>query len=229
MSTHPPRPILKRDMTFHKQASNPLPFTACGTIISPHVHFPPTPGLTETHPAHSPHTYDRHPIMVSPNACLLPERNGRQIHTPTVEFEIERPQRGRSQERKPKQTSVKGSYFHPRAFEACEPEPLDGSISLSPPPLVRDASSPSDEEVIITPPSHSSPWSTRDEGSPILTDVYVVASSLHNKYASDDAQPSRYGKDRRRRPNLQRVDHDRLAKRPKASFAGPDEGCLGGF
>lgn len=225
-----PRPILKRDMSFHKQASIPLPFTACGTILSPHVHFPPTPGLTETHPAHSPQTYDRHPIMVSPNVCVLPERNGREINTPAPEFEIERPQRGRSLDRKPKQTSVKGSYFHPRAYEACEPEPLDGSMSLSPPPLVHDASSPSEEEeIIVTPPSHTSPLSTRDERLPVLTDVYVVPPSFHNKDFNGDVHSSPYSRDRRRRPNLQRMGHDRTTNRPKRALITLDEGCLGGF
>ena len=229
MSTHP-RPILKRDMTFNKQAINPLPFAARRAIFSPHVHFPPTPGLAETHPAHSPHTYDRHPIAVSPNACILPERNGRQLYTPAPEFEIERPQRGRSQERKPKQTSVKGSYFHPRAFEACEPEPLDGSASPHLPPLVRDAGSPSDEEVIVTPPtSYPGQWSDTTARSPVLTNVYVSPSSLSNKNTGGKDRASSCGKERRRRPEMRRTDHDRTTKPSKTSFATSDEGCLGGF
>ncbi|TFK53827.1 hypothetical protein OE88DRAFT_1806677 [Heliocybe sulcata] len=38
------------------------------------VHFPPSPTLTRSFPAHSPASYDRSPIVVAPNACALPAR-----------------------------------------------------------------------------------------------------------------------------------------------------------
>ncbi|KZT24235.1 hypothetical protein NEOLEDRAFT_1023988, partial [Neolentinus lepideus HHB14362 ss-1] len=100
-----PRPILKRDPP-STIASNPLPFATCPTLFSPKVHFPPTPTMTSTHPTHSPFTYDRAPIIVSPNVCTLPERGGREVYS------------GERQDRSA--VSIKGSYFHPRAYEACE-------------------------------------------------------------------------------------------------------------
>ncbi|CAL1694702.1 unnamed protein product [Somion occarium] len=157
-----PRPILKRDSSFYKQISIPLPFAACGSIFSPHVHFPPTPGLSETHPAHSPQTYDRAPIVVSPNACLLPERHDRRVYSPTIEVEIERPQRGRPRSRTSKHASVKGSYFHPRAYEACEPEPPSDSTWL---PLLTDV--------------YASPVSP--QGSDHGPDLYTVAYGVEKR------------------------------------------------
>ena len=56
-----PRPILKRS-----------PSTSART--APKVHFPPPPELTCTFSAYSSTTYDRSPIIVSPNAYALPER-----------------------------------------------------------------------------------------------------------------------------------------------------------
>lgn len=138
-----PRPILK-----HRKASaveQILPFATCSALRSPHVHFPPTPALVAaTHPVYSPRTYDRRPIPQSPLTGVIPN---------AAEFEVERPERGRPRE-KPRDGDVIGSYFHPRAFEACEPEDiLDSDPFLTPPLLVRDESpvSPSEEEV-ITPP-----------------------------------------------------------------------------
>ncbi|TFK56941.1 hypothetical protein OE88DRAFT_1730372 [Heliocybe sulcata] len=165
-----PRPILKRDPP-SAIPSNPLPFAACPTLFSPKVRFPPTPVLTSTHPTHSPSTYDRAPIVVSPNACALPRRGEREVQfgeRPGRSTDRERP-RGRSRDRKA--VSVKGSYFHPRAYEACEAEPpaghtgavdadhdipslppLPAAIPL-PPPLVHDiSSSESDESDVTTPP-----------------------------------------------------------------------------
>ncbi|KAI0688128.1 hypothetical protein BC835DRAFT_1230907, partial [Cytidiella melzeri] len=123
----------------------PLPFATCARILSPHVHFPPTPSMVaSTHPVHSPQTYDRKPIIVSPNYCALPER-GDHFHSPPLDFEVERG-RGRSRQTDNSE-HIKGSYFHPRAYEACELEPAVDVVDhspLSPPMLVRDMSN-SDE------------------------------------------------------------------------------------
>ncbi|KIP03910.1 hypothetical protein PHLGIDRAFT_129852 [Phlebiopsis gigantea 11061_1 CR5-6] len=152
MSPHTrPRPILKRQLTPRQTAGHPLPFAICGTNLSPHVHFPPTPGLVaSTHPAHSPRTYDRKPIILSPNPCELPPRNDRKLHSPPADFEIERRERGRPRWRssKTQEGDVKGSYFHPRAFEACEPEPAAASLtssSVERRPYYVDSDSDSDE------------------------------------------------------------------------------------
>lgn len=154
-----PRPILKRQELLSEQPT-PLPFATCGALFSPHVHFPPTPSIVaSTHPAHSPRTYDRKPIRVAPNACDLPPRGERKrLHSPPVTVEGEHKERGRGRVRHTAERSVKGSYFHPRAFEACEPEYLDDADMPSPPPLVRHGSSDesdddsTDDQVVMTPP-----------------------------------------------------------------------------
>ncbi|KAJ7729095.1 hypothetical protein DFH07DRAFT_722145, partial [Mycena maculata] len=128
-----PRPILKAlpepDLSnppFSELVSpNPLPFAACNSraMCTPHVHFPSTPGLTFTGDAYSPGTYDRAPIAVSPNSCALPRRGERVYRSSSV-------------------PPIKGSYFHPHAFEACETEPI---AATAVPPLLPDLSSETDE------------------------------------------------------------------------------------
>lgn len=101
-----PRPILKhRD---YSQRHETFPFPAC-SLVSPsrHVHFPPTPTLTSTYAAHSSATYDRSPVAVPPNQCALPGRHEREFACSG--------DNGRAE--------IKGSYFHPRAYEASSPEP----------------------------------------------------------------------------------------------------------
>ncbi|KAI0299830.1 hypothetical protein BC826DRAFT_993600, partial [Russula brevipes] len=73
------RPCLKHSSDLDPPAptNSPLPFALCSSALGPRVHFPPTPGLCQTHLTHSSAIYDRHPIVVSPNACALPERNER--------------------------------------------------------------------------------------------------------------------------------------------------------
>ncbi|KAI0082333.1 hypothetical protein K474DRAFT_1655720 [Panus rudis PR-1116 ss-1] len=213
-----PRPILKRETSFSKQMVN-LPFAVCGTLMSPHVHFPPTPVLTETHPTHSPQTYDRAPILVSPNACLLPRRNDRRASSPRPSTNGGSTHRGRSPHRR---DHVKGSYFHPRAYEACEPEPLSPPTSPQIPPLlVHDVPSPSDEEV-ITPPDSAFDSRTAHEGSPLLTDVYVSSSTPTPRSSAQHGVE-------KRRPHLRRTGNERYIKRTGVFCPQLDEGCLGGF
>ncbi|THH27235.1 hypothetical protein EUX98_g6952 [Antrodiella citrinella] len=251
MSSHNgPRPILKRDLSPTKQITNPLPFSACGPISTPHVHFPSTPGLTSTHAVYSPATYDRKPILVSPNICEL--RHGRKMESsPPAEFEIEHTERrGRSTSRDRSRSQsqsrpVKGSYFHPRAYEACEPEPPLGSAappSLKPPALVHDVSPSSEEDDVVTPPDHSSssgvPWSVkRDcEEVPILSDVYATQAPVYTVSSTRrDGRPWEMPPEgMRQRPSLKRMAHQASMKRV-AGFSSPqfsphlDEGCLGGF
>jgi len=98
-----PRPILKRHDFSQRQET--LSFSACSSVSSSrHVHFPPTPTLTCTYATHSPATYDRSPVAVPPNQCALPGRHEREFVSSDV-------------------AEIKGSYFHPRAYEACSPEP----------------------------------------------------------------------------------------------------------
>ncbi|KAF8989728.1 hypothetical protein BDQ17DRAFT_161958 [Cyathus striatus] len=152
-----PRPILKSLPPLNEAlASSPLPLASCPRIL--HVHFPPTPALTTTETTHSPFTYDRAPIIVSPNACALPERGGRVYFDTIAKRELEK--------------EPKGSYFHPRAFEASEYErAIDDCTSQSPPSrtfrevscdspppsLTPDMSSESDESDICLSPPLSTP------------------------------------------------------------------------
>jgi hypothetical protein len=108
-----PKPILKQC----PQQQDAYPFPALSTTPPPRrVHFPPTPTLTSTYAAHSSATYDRSPVSVSPNQCALPGRHEREFVC--------------SDDSRPYQTAeIKGGYFHPRAYEACAPEPL-GYIHL---------------------------------------------------------------------------------------------------
>lgn len=149
-SSMSPRPILKAPWT---PSSTPaLPFAHC-TPFSPHVHFPPTPILTSSQSTHSASTYDRAPIDVSPNACQLPER-GERVYSCD--------------------NTLKKSYFHPRAFEACETEPLDDNGNSKPvdpsfPALVPDCSTESSDDLdsptsyYYYPYSRSTPFPRQEE------------------------------------------------------------------
>ncbi|KIJ66608.1 hypothetical protein HYDPIDRAFT_48813, partial [Hydnomerulius pinastri MD-312] len=152
-----PRPILKH----HPELANldqqplpePFPFAACPSVLlSPHVHFPPTPTLTSTFTTHSPTTYDRTPVEVPPNNCALPGRHEREF------VESRRPYSSTPHHYR-LEDDAKGSYFHPRAFEACSIEPSGcPSPPSHPPPLIPDLpydiSSESDDSdgLITTPP-----------------------------------------------------------------------------
>jgi hypothetical protein len=196
--------------------------------------------VQSTHPVHSPRTYDRKPIVVSPNSCAFPLRNDRKLlHSPPAEFEVERPERGRTG-RKGKATSVKGSYFHPRAFEACEPEPLDDHddaiVPLMPPPLLARRSSfssedddssdsDSDADVLTTPPDAKLATALPKvqvalpppPPEPVASYACHVASLLRDATVEDKQRPG-------------------LARTSKQVYRGRDantpldiEGCLGGF
>ncbi|KAF8079295.1 hypothetical protein FPV67DRAFT_1444447 [Lyophyllum atratum] len=128
-----PRPILKPrpSLELFPPPSTALPFKF---LHSPHVHFPPTPTLTDTQITHSPFVYDRAPIIVSPNTCMIPERGGRVFSPLTMDGP-------------PSTAPLKGSYFHPRAFEVSAPEDLnEPPHSLLPPLLIPDLSSSESED-----------------------------------------------------------------------------------
>ena len=235
MSTHP-RPILKRLFSSEKQTNyhqhqQPLPFATCVRIASPHVHFPPTPSMVaSTHPAHSPHTYDRKPIVISPNHVAPPQAGSRKLYSPPVDFEVERSERGRDRQARPSpakvEHTVKGSYFHPRAYEASELEPLPAdAFQISPPLHVRrspyssdqydsDVDS-SDDESITTPPDAKSPAAV------VIVDPQCASQPLDDAHSVDGVE----------RPALVRS-----SKRPSIQLSSSrehsltlDEGCLGGF
>ncbi|KAJ7889961.1 hypothetical protein B0H14DRAFT_2691408 [Mycena olivaceomarginata] len=136
---HPPNPILKRARTVHEDY-DPFPH-----LLNPSVHFPPSPSLTRTFSAHSATQYDRTPIQVAPNACALPARGcpGRTYYDSSAA------------------SNGRGGSLHPRALAAYEAQKQqledEGDddddeeaertphAHKSPPPLVPDLSSESDE------------------------------------------------------------------------------------
>ncbi|TFK18214.1 hypothetical protein FA15DRAFT_675480 [Coprinopsis marcescibilis] len=75
----PLRPALKTELSeADLDSSSPLPFASTARMLdSPRVHFPPTPTLVSVALTHSPISYDRAPIQVTPNTCALPERGAR--------------------------------------------------------------------------------------------------------------------------------------------------------
>lgn len=205
------RPCLKVDEAFASPAPSPFPFNAA-SVPSAHVHFPTTPNMTTTHLAHSPHTYDRKPIMVTRNECALPERGGRQ-YTP-------RPDRRRSRMQTPAaEPAVLGSYFHPHAALACQPEPLDApEAPFNVPALVPDvASSESDEsDVIITPPDAATLLPPRG----CALNFLPHPPPTHEQRGRERERARKRSSTPRRPPLFHR-----------SSFApeAEDEGCLGGF
>lgn len=116
-----PRPILKQC----PQRQDAFSFSAHSTAPPPRrVHFPPTPTLTSTYTTHSSATYDRSPVSISPNQCALPGRHEREFV-------------GSDDSRSYPTAEIKGSYFHPRAYEACTPEPsvyYESDSLVTPPP-----------------------------------------------------------------------------------------------
>ena len=118
---------------------------------------------------------------------------------------------------------VKGSYFHPRAFEACEPEPLDEGVPLTPPLLQKHSSysddSDSDESDAVTTPPDTKfaavmPQTVTSLSQPpgrVASYPSYVAGLHYDAYPED-----------RHRPQLARV-----SKQPTITII--DEGCLGGF
>ncbi|KAF5384804.1 hypothetical protein D9615_000940 [Tricholomella constricta] len=224
-----PRPILKTrcpDECF-PSPSTALPFKF---LHSPHVHFPPTPSLADIQTTHSPFVYDRAPIIVSPNTCNLPERGGRVYSAFTMDEASAAP--------------PKGSYFHPRAYEACEPEHLNEpsrSLPDAPPALISDFSSSSeseDSDVCASSPVHLPthdfnipPASRRDSIYPLTPTcpqdealAFLPHPRSQTTLLKERAKPRRRGTGRSR-PTALDV-HE--------SFASMDrelslDGCLGGF
>ena len=240
-----PHPILKRDLSPFKAPA--LPFTSSGsTMFSPHVHFPSTPHIAATYPAHSPTTYDRKPIVVSPNVVQLPKRGARRLNSPPADYDCESRGRSRSRTRgRAPDRAVKGSYFHPRAYEACNPEPSSASSSsFDLPSLVQDLSPSDESDDIVTPPGgsvrsaaqHTSlghaislhlPDAQKARHSPI--------SNLHDAGSPPirsglQSPPLRSNLHQRGRPDLRRNGRPLCGKSSASSFSSDlDEGCLGGF
>ncbi|KAK0185166.1 hypothetical protein F5146DRAFT_1071665 [Armillaria mellea] len=207
-----PRPILKPLATTSAVGSstNPLP-SSCSRLppISPHVHFPPTPALSSTYVTHSPNTYDRAPIIVSPNSCELPERGGRLYISTSPDV------------------SPKGSYFHPHAYEACQPELDLPSSKFDVPDLSMSASSESEDSdgygslqvVSLTPPSTAYPPIPR---------AYSPAEFNHVLSFLPHGKDSMCGLDSET-PKRSKTSKVKRNATPSAFREPGLDGCLGGF
>ncbi|KAK0465977.1 uncharacterized protein EV420DRAFT_1261161 [Desarmillaria tabescens] len=211
-----PRPILKPLATARAVGSSTSSLAFPTQTESPHVHFPPTPAISSTYAAHSPNTYDRAPIVVSPNSCELPER-GERVYTSTS----------------PNTVSPKGSYFHPHAYEACQPEPELPPSMLAVPDLSMSASSESEDSdgygspQIVPPPI---PPNTTYPPIPRTCSPeefnHVLSFLPHRK----DSMCSLDSETRRAR-RAKTSEANRSARSATSSaFSEPGlDGCLGGF
>ncbi|KAI6154275.1 hypothetical protein BKA82DRAFT_916630 [Pisolithus tinctorius] len=158
-----PRPILKPrlELPAEEPLVEPFPFATCPSLLlTRHVHFPPTPTLTSTFTTHSSSAYDRTPVVVAPNTCALPGRHERELFIDNNTSGYERRESESSSNTAYSQTrksAPKGSYFHPRAYEACAPEPCPSPLWASPDSSSSDSpiSTPTDDELDVA--SHRSP------------------------------------------------------------------------
>ncbi|KAJ6606802.1 hypothetical protein B0H10DRAFT_2074437 [Mycena sp. CBHHK59/15] len=212
----PLRPILKAlpapevlvPPSSEASSSSPLPFASCSSCVmfTPHVHFPSTPGLTLTGDTHSPGTYDRAPIVISPNTCALPERGRRVYCTP------------------PESPPPKDSYFHPRAFEVCTAEPV--------PALLPDLSSETDEWDECASPELTSPEprvAVRMQGTPYFP---APLAAKHSQDEFDHALSFLPHSPRDPEKCARQQSTHRLRSLERSTFrdGGVEEGdCLGGF
>ncbi|KAI0281216.1 hypothetical protein BGY98DRAFT_1088596 [Russula aff. rugulosa BPL654] len=169
MSRNTLRPCLKHHTDPDPPAppNTPFPFALSSSVLGPRVHFPPAPGLCQTHLTHSSSIYDRAPIVVLPNDCALPARNERN-YTPSSDC----PKKRRSAQA----AAAYGATLHPLAF-AESAQAAAGTVSAAPvspanavgrmPPLVADlSSSESDESDREKPRKERSSRSRPHGGSP---------------------------------------------------------------
>ncbi|KAF9265136.1 hypothetical protein L218DRAFT_957824 [Marasmius fiardii PR-910] len=197
-----PRPILKRTHSDERRHSS---------SYSHGVHFPPSPALARTFDVYSSSTYDRSPIVVSPNTCALPERG-----CPGRTYSIDDP--SCSTYTKPVKTS-RGEHAHPRvlassctfSYHHSESISSPPSSSSLPPPLIPDLSSESEESDGFSPPPHTpffrriSPASpsSRNDKYPSSYSYYPEISSSIIPSAIIPSSPSEI-KVRRRRSSRER-------------------------
>lgn len=220
--------------TSHRSQSSscPYPFEALPPPpLSPHVHFPPTPTIvSSTHTTHSSSIYDRAPIAVSPNSCELPERGGRVYGSPDSMHHAPR---------KPK-----GSYFHPCAYEACEPEQvynLHSPVPIEVPHLIPDTSSSSscsesDDSDGYGSPQLASPLPHPYSRFPSPRNTpFLPIPATHSKKEIDHAlsflpHPPSPVKDRPRLKRRKTPSSSVQTLHGQNHFREPSlDGCLGGF
>ncbi|KAG7100212.1 hypothetical protein E1B28_001987 [Marasmius oreades] len=231
-SSPSPLPPLSLSKLRHPRLSSPPPPLP---LPSPHVHFPPTPTIvSSTYIAHSSSIYDRAPIEVSPNSCALPERGGRVLHagSPPICVKGGKTDHPRHDHDHDEQ---KGSYFHPFAYEVCEPEDIPSPSSV--PQLIQDSYSSSSESDESTESDTGEYRSPHFSPIPVLHAITPTAMSF-----LPHAGPKKrlglgldgLGKASRPKLNRRKTPVTGLYYSGKVASASIEEppsldGCLGGF
>ena len=245
------RPCLKHHTDPDPPAppNTPFPFALSSSVLGPRVHFPPAPGLCQTHLTHSPSIYDRAPIVVAPNDCALPARNERTYTPPSSECSKKR----RSAITTTTTTTTghghgAAALHHHHAFPesaakahhhhhheatagiisaASGVAPADPMGRVPVPPLVADlSSSESDEsDVSSTPPV---PNRFPSMGHPPIAIVDgngdATATALSFLPHANEREKPRKERTSRSRP------HGSPRSVRRSEFAVPElDGCLGGF
>ncbi|KAJ3761364.1 hypothetical protein EV360DRAFT_37932 [Lentinula raphanica] len=201
-----PKSILKRPPPL---ALSQNPFKASVTIVlspgSPHVHFPPSPGLTATYTTHSPNTYDRGAIVVSPNPLELPSWGSR-IYSPSSE-----------------------TFGKPASTESSPAEELTPTFKTFTPPIL-SLSSPNFDEVFPKSPVADTKPTTRASArfqaiaaQPTIRPVSALGEALksypRSPYPSAPASPAPAVL--AEQENAEIEDGERLAGRAKAKKVPP--------
>ncbi|KAE9406085.1 hypothetical protein BT96DRAFT_987786 [Gymnopus androsaceus JB14] len=180
-----PRPILKRSPSHPPENGSELPFYGIQE-----VHFPPSPSLSRVYTAISSSTYDRSPIVVSPNSCALPERG-----CPGRTYTLDERNRSASQVPINLAPAPRGGHLHPRALSQRQPQFPQQNPFPQCPPLIPDFSSESEEsDGFISPPSESSlsPYRTNKYPSQLSLDsTLYFAAKLDNIQTLSPIDPRR--------------------------------------
>ncbi|KAJ3749774.1 hypothetical protein EV361DRAFT_922112 [Lentinula raphanica] len=170
-STVPPRPILKRSPTACPENDSELPFYGIQA-----VHFPPSPSLSRFYHAHPSSIYDRSPIVVSANACALPERG-----CPGRTYTLDERTPSTSQQPMSLAPPPRGGHLHPRALSQRPAQYLQNEIPPHCPPLIPDLSSESEEsDGFISPPPEMSYSSFGSKSQSRRVDRHPSQLSLDN-------------------------------------------------
>lgn len=136
---------------------------------------------------------------------------------------------------------VKGSYFHPKAYEACQPEPLNAATSL--PSLIPDLSSSESDEsdaAVATPPEPGSgmvpPLSVRFSKQHLPHHSPIPRANSQEKldnalsFLPHPPSPVREQEHRKRRsPSRPRLPRRCTKFAEDFGQSALDDGCLGGF
>lgn len=209
-----PRPILKRTHSDERRHSPPY---------SHGVHFPPSSGLARTFDAYSASTYDRSPIVVSPNTCALPERG-----CPGRTYTADDSSCYAYTNSVRKTAASRGEHAHPRLLQSSSTLVYHRSESFSnppssslPPPLIPDLSSESEEsDGFISRPSQTSFPRRPSPASPTSqNDKYLSSYTYHPEiYPSLMTSSPSEIKVRRRRSSRERGERLR-----SSSIHGRDE------